>query len=245
MSKLEGSVLLVTVIVLFLAYMCFCLYFTLLRVKVFRSDDSISQHPNERVSPLIAVCTKLSLDTQTAHLSSSSATLSRASCPLFGIAYPVYAFSSPLTLMSSYNFLDMLRELSTASTDKAKKSFNLQFEAVWGGQGSFAGISFDRYLPTAIVFVSFLVTFNFFRLHNVLLSPSNRVCGSLALSQFFCSKMSAYFRGRDPNQADFMQQGSCLFCASLFENRLKVASAGRALLKLERANLERRAVFVA
>jgi hypothetical protein len=36
-SKLQGSGVLVTVIVLFLLYMCFCLYFTLLRVKVFRS----------------------------------------------------------------------------------------------------------------------------------------------------------------------------------------------------------------
>ena len=37
-SKLAGSAYLVMVIVLFLTYMCFCLYFTLLRVKVFRSD---------------------------------------------------------------------------------------------------------------------------------------------------------------------------------------------------------------
>ncbi len=190
----------------------------------------------------IVVCTKLSRDTPTAHPSSSSATLSRASFLLFGISQPVHASSSHLTLTSSYNFLDMLRELSTVSTDKAKKSYNLQFEAVWGGQGSFAGISFDRYLPTAIVVVSFLVTVNFFRLHTVLLSPCNLIG---PLSSFFCSKMSAYFRGRDPNQADFLQQGTGLFCASLFKNRLKIVSAGRALLKLERANLERRAVFVA
>lgn len=60
----------------------------------------------------------------------------------------------------SYNFLDMLREVSSV---KSKKYFKLQFENVYGGQGSFAGISFDRYLPTAIVVVSVLVAFNFFR----------------------------------------------------------------------------------
>jgi hypothetical protein len=105
--------------------------------------------------------------------------------------------------MSSYNFLDMLRELSTASTDKAKKSFNLQFEAVWGGQGSFAGISFDRYLPTAIVFVSFLVTFNFFRLHNVLLLPSNPVCRSLALSQVFLQQNERVFQRKRSEPSGF------------------------------------------
>lgn len=61
---------------------------------------------------------------------------------------------------TSYNFLDMLRE---ASTDAADKTFKLQFEVVYGGQSSFAGISFDRYLPTTVVVVSVLVAFNFFR----------------------------------------------------------------------------------
>ena len=70
---------------------------------------------------------------------------------------PSYSLSPP---PPSYNFLDMLRE---ASTDTAKKSFKLEFESVYGGQSSFAGISFDRYLPTAIVLVSVLVAFNFFR----------------------------------------------------------------------------------
>jgi hypothetical protein len=70
-------------------------------------------------------------------------------------------------LAASYNFLDMLRE---ASTDTATKSFKLEFESVYGGQSSFAGISFDRYLPTAIVLVSVLVAFNFFR--HVLLSST-------------------------------------------------------------------------
>jgi hypothetical protein len=64
----------------------------------------------------------------------------------------------------------MLREVSS---DKAKKSVNLQFEAVYGGQGSFAGISFDRYLPTTIVVVSLLVTFNFFRSHNLRFSSTH------------------------------------------------------------------------
>ena len=100
----------------------------------------------------------------------------------------------------------MLREVSS---DKAKKSVNLQFEAVYGGQGSFAGISFDRYLPTTIVVVSVLVTFNFFRSHNLCFSSTHFLLrGSCAFSDNFRSKMSAYFRGSNPHQADFIAQGT-------------------------------------
>ena len=56
----------------------------------------------------------------------------------------------------------MLREAG-GSRDSTMKAFKLQFEIVYGNQGSFAGISFDRYLPTTIVVVSVLVMFNFFR----------------------------------------------------------------------------------
>jgi hypothetical protein len=59
-----------------------------------------------------------------------------------------------------------------------------------------------------------------------------------------CSKMSAYFRGSNPHQADFMQQG--IFCCNTLLLLLaKSLSSGRALLKLERAKLEQQAVFVA
>jgi hypothetical protein len=98
----------------------------------------------------------------------------------------------------------MLREAG-GSRDSTKKSFKLQFENVYTSQSSFAGISFDRYLPTTIVVVSVLVTFNFFR--SVLFPPLS--CLSLASSEFVRSKMSAYFRGSNPHQADFMQQGIC------------------------------------
>jgi hypothetical protein len=66
------------------------------------------------------------------------------------------------------------------------------------------------------------------------------------LSHNFYSKMSAYFRGSNPYQADFMQQGisSSVSCTLVPVLRLNFFS-GRALLKLERANLERRAAFVA
>ncbi len=140
---------------------------------------------------------------------------------------------------SSYNFLDMLRELSTD-----KKSFKSQFEqSRFGGQSSFAGISFDRYLPTTIVVVSVLVAFNFFRsVHRHYCPLMSRA--SCLLSEHHCSKMSAYFRGSNPHQADFMQQGM-FCCSSLFLLLAKLLSSGRALLKLERAKLEQQAVFVA
>jgi hypothetical protein len=121
----------------------------------------------------------------------------------------VLQFLMPST---SYNFLDMLRE---ASTDAADKTFKLQFEVVYGGQSSFAGISFDRYLPTTVVVVSVLVAFNFFR--SALLACRGDVhpfCCHLRVSstssQTICSKVSAYFRGSNPHQADFMQQGVSL-----------------------------------
>jgi len=87
--------------------------------------------------------------------------------PSYGTPPPPFSVNLPSHLAASYNFLDMLRE---ASTDTATKSFKLEFESVYGGQSSFAGISFDRYLPTAIVLVSVLVAFNFFR--HVLLSST-------------------------------------------------------------------------
>ncbi len=136
----------------------------------------------------------------------------------------------------------MLREVSSVNS---KKYFKLQFETVYGGQGSFAGISFDRYLPTTIVVVSVLVAFNFFRSENLYFCLHSARHFRLSHCNFY-SKMSAYFRGSNPHQADFMQQGnsssvSCILVPTL---RLNLRS-GRALLKLERANLERRAAFVA
>lgn len=66
---------------------------------------------------------------------------------------------------------------------------------------------------------------------------------STTSSQTICSKVSAYFRGSNPHQADFMQQGA-RFALELVQP-LTTLQSGRALLKLERARLEQQAVFVA
>jgi len=208
-SKLAGSAYLVTVIVLFLTYMCFCLYFTLLRVKVFRSlVTSIAHRLSAAAHARATACTRSFPATPTAHPCSSSATLSRASYPPYGIP-PSPLIWHPAATILRQSILTPCRQLQlprhAARGVHRHRNQVVQAgvrERVWGTEQLCWHLL--RPIPS--------------HCHRSCLSSCRLQLfqARLVIVDVFCftciswlhrSKMSAYFRGSNPHQADFMQQG--------------------------------------